>query len=98
MLGFHYFFGDGLHGKRISFVAGGDFAFPLVDVWDSLIIKGSWLQSSGPNLVQHQYFIYIRFFVLVSSVSCLISGFSPVEAEGELRRLYYVTSLPGSED
>ena len=62
----------------------------MVDVWHSVTIEASWLQSSGPSLVQRQYFLYICFFVLVSSVSCCLSEFYPVEAKGQLRRSYFV--------
>ena len=60
-------------------------------------LKASCLQSFRPSLVQHQYFLCICFFVLTFSVSCCLSGFSPVEVEGELCRSCYVASLPGSE-
>ena len=76
--------------ESFSFVTGGEFTFPLVDVWHSVTTEASWLQSSGPSLVQRQYFLYICFFVLVSSVSCCLSEFYPVEAKGQLRRSYFV--------
>ena len=48
---------------------------PLVDVWNSLTIEASWLQSSGPSLVHHKYLICIHFFVLTSLVSCCLADF-----------------------